>query len=119
VGKPTGVVNLAIGAETIGSTLGHRFWVNGRGWTMAKELEPSAPLHALGRSAEVRSVAKADLVDCYNLEVDEFHTFFVGDSKILVHDKSCPAPVLAAVPGSATRREPGQDVAASPIAPAP
>jgi hypothetical protein len=104
VGTPTGVVDLAIGTEKIGSTLGHRFWVLGRGWTMAKYLEPATPLHALGGFAEVRSVAKAEIVECYNLEVADFHTYFVGDARLLVHDKTCPAPALPAIPGSARHR---------------
>ncbi len=106
VGEPTGVVNVDVGGETIGSTLGHRFWVNGRGWEMAKYLEPSHQLHAIGGAVEVRSIEKAEIVDCYNLAVDEFHTFFVGKAKILVHDKGCPRPVAASLPGSATLRAP-------------
>jgi hypothetical protein len=105
LGEPAPVLNLQIGEDTIGSTRGHRFWVLGRGWQMAKFLDGGTPLHALGGAVEVESVAKADAqVACYNLVVDEFHTFFVGRRQVLVHDFTCPQPVLAGLPGSATPR---------------
>jgi hypothetical protein len=103
-GPTTGVVDVQIGDETFGVTRGHRFWVNGAGWVMAKQLELATPVHTLNGLAEVRSVTKRETVDCYNLVVDDFHTYFVGEAKILVHDKGCPRPVLASVPGSATLR---------------
>jgi hypothetical protein len=104
VGEPTGVVNLQFDKETIGATLGHRFWVNGHGWTMAKQLEPSTQLHSLKGSIELRGVEQAEIVDCYNLTVDEFHTFYVGQSRVLVHDSTCPEAEMASIPGSATTR---------------
>jgi hypothetical protein len=103
-GPSTGVVDVQIGDETFGVTRGHRFWVNGAGWVMAKHLEPATPVHSLTGLAEVRGVTKRETVDCYNLVVDDFHTYFVGETKILVHDKGCPRPVLASVPGSARAR---------------
>ena len=104
VGPPTGVLNIRLRGETIGATLGHRFWVNGPGWMMAKSLEPSAHLHALGGVVEVIGVETGERVDCHNLVVDGFHTFFVGQSKVLVHDFTCPAPAVPSVPGSTTPR---------------
>ncbi|HYO23541.1 MAG TPA: hypothetical protein VEQ85_01175, partial [Lacipirellulaceae bacterium] len=62
VGRPTGVVNLKFDEETIGATLGHRFWVNAQGWRMAKELETHATLHALAGPVQLRSVEKAETV---------------------------------------------------------
>jgi hypothetical protein len=103
-GPPSRVVSLRLPKETISTTLGHRFWVNRRGWTMAKSLEQSAELHGLKGPVRLEAVLKADDVPCHNLVVDEFHTYFVGESQILVHDKGCPLPVTASVPGSATVR---------------
>jgi hypothetical protein len=104
LGEPTRVLNVSVGEETIGVTPGHRFWVNGRGWEMAKHLEPSSALHALGGVADVRLIDRGGEVACHNLVVDDFHSFFVGEAKMLVHDNSCPRPSLASIPGSATLR---------------
>jgi hypothetical protein len=99
LGVPMPVLQIKLAAETITATLGHRFWVNGRGWQMAKELKPATSLHALEQSTDVTAIKKAEDVACHNLVVDEFHTFFVGHSRLLVHDKSCPAPTTALAPG--------------------
>jgi hypothetical protein len=101
VGDPVPVLTLSFAGERITATRGHRFWVNGRGWQMAKELKPAMALHALDRAMDVTAIEKAEDIACYNLIVDEFHTFFVGKSRLLVHDKSCPAPTMATIPGRA------------------
>jgi hypothetical protein len=99
VGDPVPVLTLSFPGEKITATRGHRFWVNGRGWQMAKELKPAASLYALEQSMDVTAIEKAEDVSCYNLIVDEFHTFFVGKSRLLVHDKGCPLPTTAVIPG--------------------
>jgi hypothetical protein len=99
VGQPVPVLRLALAGETITATLGHRFWVDGRGWQMTKELKPATTLHALEHSMDVQAIDKGEDLVCHNLIVDEFHTYFVGESRLLVHDQSCPAPTLAVVPG--------------------
>ncbi|HEX6960824.1 MAG TPA: polymorphic toxin-type HINT domain-containing protein [Lacipirellula sp.] len=93
------VMRLAVSGEEIYATPGHRFWVNGRGWQMAKHLKPAVDLHAIDAPLSVSAVEKDQPRRCYNLVVDEFHTFIVGQSRLLVHDKSCPAPTMAIVPG--------------------
>jgi hypothetical protein len=120
IGEPVRVLNIQVGGpdgETIGSTLGHRFWVNGRGWRMAKYLGPAARLHGLDGSMEIEAISEAEKAACYNLIVDDFHTFFVGESKLLVHDQTCPQPVLAAAPGSSRLREPAAADALSTLSP--
>jgi hypothetical protein len=71
---------------------------------MAKELKPTASLHALEASLDVTAIEKAEDVSCYNLIVDDFHTFFVGKSRLLVHDKGCPTPTTAVIPGGGLAR---------------
>lgn len=114
VGLPTRVVRLDFPGEAIVATLGHRFWVNGSGWKMAKFIEPGASLHSLKGPIDVQAVAKDERVECYNLVVDEFHTYFVGKSRLLVHDIGCPRPVAAGVPGSTTPRR-AADFATAPL----
>jgi hypothetical protein len=100
VGKPVPVMTLSLPGEKITATRGHRFWVNGRGWQMTKELKPALSLHGIKGPLDVTGIEAAEDISCYNLIVDEFHTFVVGKSRLLVHDKSCPAPTLATIPGS-------------------
>ena len=99
VGDPVPVLRISLPGETITATLGHRFWVNGQGWQMAKQLKPAMALHAVNHALDVTAIEKGEDMACHNLVVDEFHTFFVGKSRLLVHDKSCPAPTTAAIPG--------------------
>jgi hypothetical protein len=109
VRPPSATVALSVNDETIVATLGHRFWINGRGWEMAKFLKADSPLHALDGAAHLISVQPSPEGKqvAHNLTVDEFHTYFVGASRLLVHDNSCPRPTLAAIPGmpAATRTD--------------
>jgi hypothetical protein len=97
---PTGVVKLAVDGETIVATRGHRFWVAGHGWRMAKFLSAGDPLYGGKGSVELRTVAAGEDAPAYNLIVGEYHTYFVGNSRLLVHDNNFPQPTLATVPGS-------------------
>lgn len=99
VGPLSQVVGVNIGSETIVSTLGHRYWVNGHGWTMAKELQADSSLHVLSGAVPLKGIESAGELECHNLIVDGFHTFFVGKSRLLVHDKTCPRPTLSVTPG--------------------
>jgi hypothetical protein len=73
---------------------------------MAKFLESDASLHGLAGGVPLASAVECGSMVCHNLVVDEFHTFFVGNSRLLVHDKTCPAPNVASIPGSHKVREP-------------
>jgi hypothetical protein len=118
VGAPVAVLRLTFAGESIVATPGHRFWVNGSGWQMAKALKPAMKLHAVNAAEEVAAIEKGEDVACHNLVVDEFHTFFVGKSMLLVHDKSCPQPTTALIPGMVRpRKTPLDALATSQIAP--
>jgi hypothetical protein len=106
IGEPMEVASIELPDERIVATLGHRFWVTGRGWRMAKDLAPQKMLHAMCKPIEVKAVKRLpDKETCYNLVVDEFHTYFVGQSQLLVHDIECPRPVFVTLPGSRTTRD--------------
>jgi hypothetical protein len=105
IGDPAEVKVLHVGDERITATLGHRFWVAGRGWQMVKFLEPKTTLHSFNGPVRLAAAEEAEDLVCHNLVVEGFHTFFVGESKLLVHDLMCPAPVLCALPGSTTLRD--------------
>ena len=77
--------------EEIVTTDEHPFWVNGRGWVVARELAPGNALCLQdGKTAEIINVFVEQLsspVFVYNFEVEDWHTYFVGSDKILVHNK--------------------------------
>jgi hypothetical protein len=116
VNKDAEVLDLALHrgpalAERIEVTPAHRFWVPNHGWSRADRLA-EAPLwsHAdrlakaslWSQTATVlasASTPKKGLTTVYNLEVEEFHTYLVGESGVLVHNQnSTPCP-----------RNPGRD----------
>jgi hypothetical protein len=90
---------LKLGEFEIRSTMGHPFWVAGSGWIMAKNIEPGMRLAAVDGAAEVTGTEKAADTTVYNLVIDEFHTYFVGDRMILSHDVRQPEPTHGRMPG--------------------
>ncbi|MHB0960237.1 MAG: polymorphic toxin-type HINT domain-containing protein [Pirellulaceae bacterium] len=90
---PTPMMKITVGDEEIVSTLGHPFWVIGKRWTMAKHLDEGSLLHTVSGPLRIESVeeipaAAAWYEFSYNLEVDDFHTYFVGENQVLVHHLS-------------------------------
>ena len=88
--KPAPMIKLSIGTEAIVATRGHPFWVAGERWKMAKQLCSGTLLHSVSGAIPVDAVeevpaAKPWYEFAYNLIVDDFHTFFVGQHKVLVH----------------------------------
>ena len=108
VRPPTAMVSVGTEGEPIVTTLGHRFWANGKGWVMAKLLDQNAAIHSLDGTTKItgiQSVPRQSSTEAYNLVIDDFHTFFVGESRLLVHDNSCPAPTASKTPGQAASEE--------------
>ncbi len=87
------------GGETIVCTAGHPFWRSGHGWTMAKDLEPGHVLHTVTGAHKVEAISSGPSQKAYNLVVDGFHTYFVGQAMILSHDNMIRKPTNAVVPG--------------------
>ena len=104
VGKPARLARLDFAGETITSTLGHRYWVEGRGWEMAKAIH--APMAVRGLRGAIDFVASEPGPDdrlevAHNLVVQDFGTYFVGQQRLLVHDITCPRPTRVLTPGLA------------------
>lgn len=78
---------------------GHLFWVAGEGWIRARELESGMELHGVGGAARVSQTEDGPEVETYNLIVADFHTYFVGEGKLLCHDNTVRRPTDAVVPG--------------------
>lgn len=85
------LVRLLIEDEIILATTGHPFHVKGKGWVPALDLEPGDLVTQKdGKLATVYGVwyiYSENPVTVYNFEVADFHTYFVGDDSLLVHNK--------------------------------
>lgn len=85
--------------ELVTST-GHPFWVNTRGWQMAKQLKPGDVLHTFDGCVELATSARLPAKETvYNLVVADSSTYFVGLAGVLVHDVTFRRPTRALVPG--------------------
>ncbi len=81
-------------SEVLGVTGNHPFWVRNRGWTKAEDLlDGDEIFSSRGGWVKVGSASWfAHSQTVYNLEVDGFHTYFVGASGAWVHNGGCRAP---------------------------
>ena len=110
------LVHLRISGEEIVTTETHPFYVDGEGWVTAGELtEEDYVLDSEGRRLQVEEKYVEELeesVKVYNFEVEEFHTYYVGDAGILVHNKCWEDGSLkkAAENGSKGLQDIGKDV---------
>ena len=81
--------------ETLGVTTEHPFWVNGKGWTDAGDLaigdEVSTLENGVVKVASIATDAKKHIT--YNFEVKDFHTYFVGESALWVHNVCFVSPL--------------------------
>ncbi len=82
------LIRIRTGADILLATRGHPFWVNGKGWVMAKQLQVGDLLHAPGGSVTIDELGEAPAREAYNLVVSDFNSYFVGDRQLLVHDNS-------------------------------
>jgi len=88
------VLRLTLDRSEIDTTSAHPFFVSGRGWVAAGELEIGDTLtSAEGQSFELLGKEiLADRETVYNVEVERAHTFFVGDESLWVHNKTIIEP---------------------------
>lgn len=84
------LVILQINGRTIETITEHPFYVENIGWISAKYLEVGDVLRLLDDSnAVVENVEIKELdsiIKVYNFEVEDFHTYFVGEDRVLVHN---------------------------------
>ncbi len=96
---PSPLIEVHTAKETIRAMRGHPFWVSGIGWQMAKELQPGQWLHTTAGPVQIESVDQRGETECHNLIVADFHSYFVGQEQILVHDNNLRDVTTATVPG--------------------
>lgn len=82
---------------------GHPLWVAGEGWVKLRELKSGMVLHGVGGSAVISDVEPGSTQPTYNLVVSDFHTYVVGEARILCHDNTPRRPTSALVPGLVPR----------------
>jgi hypothetical protein len=75
------ILHLHVGNEVICTTPEHPFYVDGEGWTAAGALKEGDRVATLsGEWVMVEEVFDTELYEpVYNLRVEEYHTYFVGD----------------------------------------
>jgi hypothetical protein len=95
----TQVKTIEVEGDRIGATMGHPFWVSGTGWVRVKDLHAGDPIRLNGRVAKLENVTSTDDEIAYNLVVAEFHSYFVGNNQILVHDNQPIRHAFRTVPG--------------------
>jgi hypothetical protein len=95
------LVTIRLPNETITASGGHLFWTVDNGWQRARQLQTGMSLVLLSGAAEIQAVEEAKPEQTYNLIVADFHTYFVGPSRVLSHDNTLrqPAAETARVAG--------------------
>lgn len=111
------LVEIGVGSESIRTTRGHPFWVNGQGWVLAKQLQVGQYLHGIGGAVPIDRLSEAPAAEAYNLVVSDFDTYFVGQQRLLVHDNLPLEETVAIVPGMRSRTEVDANVAPTVNAP--
>ena len=84
------LVHIGVNGETISATPSHPFYVDKLGWTLARSLKAGDVLVlSNGELVTVEWVQHEILespIKVYNFEVQDFHTYFVGECGVLVHN---------------------------------
>ena len=82
------IYKIHVGDQVIESTFNHPFYVDGKGWTFVKDLKVGDLLvQSDGNTLKIDSIElEHKHVTVYNMTVDEFHTYFVSDLGIWVHN---------------------------------
>ena len=91
INKTDTLVFINVDGETIKTTEGHLFYVEGIGWIPASMLQEGDSLSLEdGRKVPVQSIKIVDYnyyIFVYNFEVEDFHTYYVSDISVLTHNK--------------------------------
>ena len=90
VNKTNELVHVCVNGEELVTTPGHPFYSPVKGWTAACRLRAGDILVLQsGKYVIVEKVQHEILespITVYNFEVEDFHTYYVGESAVLVHN---------------------------------
>jgi len=87
------LIHLKVGDQEIETTATHPFWVEDIGWVNAIELKPGDKL--VMYSGEILELKEAFVeyldkpIKVYNFEVEDWHTYFVSEYNVFVHNAGC------------------------------
>lgn len=89
-GKTDEWYHVFVEGEEIVCTGGHRFYVEGKGFVEAKDLTEEDKLTLSdGSQVKIEKIEKEELAKAetkYNFEVKDFHTYYVTENDVLVHN---------------------------------
>ena len=92
--ETTELVHVFVNGEEIITTPSHPFYVPKLGWTLAIKLRAGDILVLSNGEYVVVEAIQHELLESpikvYNFEVEDFHTYFVGESSVLVHNMCAP-----------------------------
>lgn len=83
------LIHICVGGEELITTETHPFYVKGRGFVDAEELRQGDELLDINGNVTVIEsieIEKAEPTKVYNFQVEDFHTYHVGENGILVHN---------------------------------
>ncbi|MGM7703482.1 polymorphic toxin-type HINT domain-containing protein [Pseudalkalibacillus sp. Hm43] len=85
---------LKIADETITTTSDHPFWIDGKGWVETSDLQVGDRIEThTGKYLPINQIHQIEEpATVYNFTVDGFHTYYVSDLGILVHNENCIDP---------------------------
>jgi hypothetical protein len=93
VRKTRRLIHIIIGKEEIVTTEEHPFWIIGKGFVPAINLViGDLLLDAYGNTIKIDSIYRGECnqdIEVFNLNVEDYHTYFVGGNCILVHNSEC------------------------------
>ncbi|MWC27059.1 hypothetical protein GON22_02950 [Paenibacillus sp. MMS18-CY102] len=84
------IYKIQVGSQTIEATYNHPFWIEGIGWTFVKDIKIGDLLvQSNGNTLKVDNISVIyGNFTVYNMTVEDFHTYFVSDMNIWVHNTS-------------------------------
>jgi hypothetical protein len=88
-----------VNKEKIQGTLGHHWWVIGKGWTKTKDLLAGMHIRTDSGSIEIAKLEDAEEATTYNISVADHHSYFVGEARLLSFDSRELVPTFQLVPG--------------------
>jgi hypothetical protein len=95
VNETTELVHVHVNGEEIVATPEHPFYSPVKGWTSAVRLRTGDILVLQSGEYVIVELVQHEMLEApvtvYNFEVEDFHTYYVGDNSVLVHN-ACTNP---------------------------
>ena len=93
------LVHLTVNGEEIVTTVDHPFYVQGRGFVEAGKLLVGDKLLDVNRNVLLVENFDVELTDepvtVYNFQVEDFHTYHVGENCVLVHNADYDVDIVS------------------------